>query len=113
MSLINHISISRSQLTNRSNRNRIWDARKFDAIKAESIITPKSDPTGPPPAHDPSTYPTLNSSADIVDEYRASKAGKSMLKAAGPHALSCSSAFWDIYGKKVLTSSYDDHLRGA
>lgn len=38
--------------------------------------------------------------------------GKALHRAAWQHGKSCSAAYWDPWGRRVLTTSYDDKLRG-
>lgn len=61
----------------------------------------------------PRTFPLGSVSSDDVVEHAASKSGKGLLRGVWKHGKSCSSAYWDPWGGRVLTTSYDDHLRGA
>ena len=38
--------------------------------------------------------------------------GKALHRGAWQHGKSCSAAYWDPWGRRVLTTSYDDKLRG-
>lgn len=64
------------------------------------------------PPHDSETYPTQNCEWDAISEYEAKKPKARILRARAPHGLSCSAAFWDMSGKRILTTSYDDRIRG-
>lgn len=38
--------------------------------------------------------------------------GAGILRASWLHGKSCTSAYWDPWGRRILTTSYDDKLRG-
>lgn len=61
----------------------------------------------------PRTFPMGSVSSDDVVEFADSKKGKGVLRGMYKHGKSCSSAYWDPWGGRVLTTSYDDNLRGA
>ncbi|KAG7530503.1 hypothetical protein FFLO_04993 [Filobasidium floriforme] len=92
---------------------RIWDLRHIDKVKMQ----PFEFEEGPKPAegieppHDSETYPTQNCEWDAISEYEAKKPKARILRARAPHGLSCSAAFWDMSGKRILTTSYDDRIR--
>jgi hypothetical protein len=57
------------------------------------------------------THPTSNIGNEKVANYQASSKGKGLLRAAYQHGKSCSAAYWDPWGRRILTTSYDDKLR--
>ena len=94
---------------------RIWDTRHLTSIspRAADVLTP------PPSARDPSdtaahldTHPSSNVGYDKVSHLMGSAKGKGLLRASFQHGKSCSAAYWDPWGRRVLTTSYDDKLRG-
>jgi hypothetical protein len=88
---------------------RIWDARLLHAMPRPTNTVSSSladdDST-------PRTFPMGSVSSDDVVEFADSKKGKGLLRGMWKHGKSCSSAYWDPWGGRVLTTSYDDHLRG-
>ena len=93
---------------------RIWDTRHLLCInpKAAEILTP------PNSANDESatashtdTNPTSTVGYDKVSHHMTSAKGKGLLRASLQHGKSCSAAYWDPWGRRVLTTSYDDKLR--
>lgn len=95
---------------------RIWDTRHLFSISSNAIPV-ASLPTPPPTAtEEPSlavdnTQPTLESDYHTVTSYLASPKGKHLMRAKWQHGKSCSSAYWDPWGRRILTTSYDDNLR--
>ncbi|ADV24174.1 Conserved hypothetical protein [Cryptococcus gattii WM276] len=95
---------------------RIWDTRHLFSISSNPIAL-TSLPTPPPTATDeeppspPSTYPTVESDYHTVTSYLGSAKGKHLMRAKWQHGKSCSSAYWDPWGRRILTTSYDDNLR--
>lgn len=57
------------------------------------------------------TYPTSSIPYDRMEAYMATPKGKGLQRAAFAHGKSCSAAYWDPWGRRVLTTSYDDKLR--
>ena len=57
------------------------------------------------------TYPTSNIGNEKISNYQSSAKGKGLLRAAYQHGKSCSAAYWDPWGRRILTTSYDDKLR--
>ncbi|KAJ9109187.1 hypothetical protein QFC21_000516 [Naganishia friedmannii] len=104
---------------------RIWDTRHLHSIRSHPFTPaqipevdskePASDPdklrldhTG----HSPSLYPTVLSEWD-EDVYPAMNTKKhaGLLRAESAHEKSCSAAYWDPAGRRVLTTCYDDRIR--
>lgn len=90
---------------------RIWDTRhlrKLNPKAAENIA--------PPEPEEGKTYIDTHCESSIpydrVEAYMDSKAGKGLLRASFQHGKSCSAAYWDPFGRRILTTSYDDKLRG-
>ncbi|WVQ84906.1 hypothetical protein IAT38_007069 [Cryptococcus sp. DSM 104549] len=100
---------------------RIWDTRYLANIPS----TPFTDgplPTPPPTAKGqnvknesgegvPETGLLTQSSLEAFDRYFATAKGKATMLAQWQHGKSCSSAYWDPWGRRILTTSYDDKLR--
>lgn len=89
---------------------RIWDVRHLSKIKplaAETIKPPKSEDgeTRIP------TNPTSSVTYERTLSYRQEAKGKGLLRASFEHGKSCSAAYWDPSGRRILTTSYDDKLR--
>lgn len=57
------------------------------------------------------THPTSSIPYEQVDKYQSSAKGKGLLRASYQHRKSCSAAYWDPWGRRILTTSYDDNLR--
>lgn len=57
------------------------------------------------------TAPQYETPWSAIDKHMAGK-GRDLLRASFQHGKSCSAAYWDPWGKRVLTTSYDDRLRG-
>ncbi|EJU05588.1 WD40 repeat-like protein [Dacryopinax primogenitus] len=78
---------------------KIWDSRKLPHL-LQPDKKPKLPPT--PPHYD-----------DLAPLYSAEqgKKGYGLLKAQFEHRASASSAYWDPSGRKIVSTSYDDHLR--
>lgn len=67
---------------------------------------------GLPPSHDEDNFVEQHFGWDAIDKYQAKKSNWKILRARAPHGLSCSSAYWDGAGSRILTTSYDDRIRG-
>ena len=115
---------------------RIWDTRHLSHLnpKATDILTPPptavpndvngtneshlangegGDPTAgqPDTAAHINTQPTSSIPYDKVGSYMNTNKGKGLLRANYQHGKSCSAAYWDPWGRRILTTSYDDKLR--
>lgn len=98
---------------------RIWDARHLSKIQPRAIdkiaqpdpIVKKESEDGDVMPRLP-TNPTSSIPFEQVDKYQSSAKGKGLLRASYQHGKSCSSAYWDPWGRRILTTSYDDRLRG-
>lgn len=90
---------------------RVWDTRhlkKLNPKAAEKIPAPKPEEGKEYiDTHCESSIPY-----DRMQGYMESKSGKGLLRASFQHGKSCSAAYWDPYGRRILTTSYDDKLRG-
>lgn len=91
---------------------RIWDTRhlrKLTAKAAETLLPPKRE------QEDGKTYLDTYCESSIpferVQSYMEGKSGKGLLRASYQHGKSCSAAYWDPFGRRILTTSYDDKLR--
>lgn len=95
---------------------RIWDTRHFSHLNPRSteVMTPPptaKDEDGKPPRID--TYPTSTIGSEKVNNYMSSAKGKGLHRASYQHGKSCSAAYWDPWGRRILTTSYDDKLRST
>lgn len=95
---------------------RIWDTRHFSHLNPRSteILTPPPSAKreeGEPPRID--TYPSSSIGSDKVGNYMSSNKGKGLHRASYQHGKSCSAAYWDPWGRRILTTSYDDKLRST
>lgn len=81
---------------------RIWDARKLQSIPVQNL----SD------AFQKDTTTPLEFDSEIVNKFRESKQGQGSLRGEWKHGKSVSSAYWDARGRSVVSTSYDDILRG-
>ncbi|ORX40746.1 WD40-repeat-containing domain protein [Kockovaella imperatae] len=100
---------------------RLWDTRLLSHLNPRSteLLTPP--PTakgrGDPLAGESDvgthieTRPTSSIPNEKVGHFMNSNKGKGLLKASFQHGKSCSAAYWDPWGKRILTTSYDDKLR--
>lgn len=101
---------------------RIWDTRHLLSISPRATDNLTPPPPAPPVAKDgaeekPSprieTWPSSSIPYDRVAHHMESKKGHGLLRASYQHGKSCSAAYWDPWGRRVLTTSYDDKLRSA
>lgn len=93
---------------------RIWDTRHFSHLnpRATEVLTPP--PTAKSENGESSrinTFPTSSIGSEKVNSYLSSSKGKGLLRASYQHGKSCSAAYWDPWGRRILTTSYDDNLR--
>ncbi|WWC91567.1 uncharacterized protein L201_006513 [Kwoniella dendrophila CBS 6074] len=95
---------------------RLWDTRVLSSIptkKPDSLPIPsaktESNGDGNDSARD--THLTGEAEYEEVSKYMSSKKGSGLMRGSWQHGKSCSSAYWDPWGKKILTTSYDDKLR--
>jgi WD40 repeat protein len=96
---------------------RIWDTRHFSHLNPRSTEmlsppAPKSEPGEDSKPHI-NTYPTSSIPSEKVQNYQSSAKGKGLLRASYQHGKSCSAAYWDPWGRRILTTSYDDKLRSG
>ena len=103
---------------------RIWDVRHLSHLnpRTTEILTPppsangkNGDPLKGESDFGPhtNTRPTSSIGNEKVYNYMHSNKGKGLLRASFQHGKSCSAAYWDPWGRRILTTSYDDKLRGA
>lgn len=95
---------------------RIWDTRQLSSINpiaADIMIPPPSIKSEGANEDALNTRPTSSISSDRMEEYRSKAKGKGLLRASFQHGKSCSSAYWDPWGRRILSTSYDDKLRSA
>lgn len=71
------------------------------------LIVPDEDDM--PSRHGP---PLCEADNDVVKEFLDSSAGKSTILGEFAHGHSASSAYWDPSGRRIVSTSYDDYLRG-
>ncbi len=94
---------------------RIWDTRHLLSISPKSVelLTPPDSATdhSDTAAHF-ETHPTSSVGYEKVGQHLNSAKGKGLLRASFQHGKSCSAAYWDPWGRRVLSTSYDDRLRG-
>lgn len=99
---------------------RIWDTRHLFSISSNLVpsaaaIEEEEEGTSTLSGQSSSlphdTHPTRESDYNTVTSYLASPRGKGLMRAKWQHGKSCSSAYWDPWGRRILTTSYDDHLR--
>lgn len=118
--------VSYSQLTGRFCR--IWDTRHLHSIRSHPFTpahVPQQDSKDPGSSdpdklrldhtgHSPALYPSVLSEWD-EDVFPAMKTKKhaGLLRAESAHEKSCSAAYWDPAGRRVLTTCYDDRIRGT
>ena len=101
---------------------RLWDTRHFSHLNPRSteILTPP--PTVNGDSRDPlsgesdvathiNTRPISSIGNEKVGNFMNSSKGKGMQRAAFQHGKSCSAAYWDPWGRRILSTSYDDKLR--
>ena len=92
----------------------VWDLRYIDKVKLQpfefdSGLEPAKELA---PPHDSTNYPTRGCDWSAISDYEEKHPKNRILRARAPHGLSCSSAYWDMSGKRILTTSYDDKIRG-
>jgi WD40 repeat protein len=90
---------------------RIWDVRHLSKLQpeaSEELEAPKTDEGEDKTI---STHPTSSIAYERVSAYMEDKKGKGLLRASFQHGKSCSAAYWDPFGRRILTTSYDDKLR--
>jgi hypothetical protein len=94
---------------------RIWDTRQLLSISpkaAEVVTSPPAPMDESDTAPHTNTRPSSNVGWGRIFQHRSSAKGKGLLRASYQHGKSCSAAYWDPWGRRVLTTSYDDKLRG-
>lgn len=78
-------------------------------------ITPKAAESLEAPTDRPEdaidTFPTSSIPVDRVQSYLQGAKSKGLLRSSYQHGKSCSAAYWDPTGRRILTTSYDDKLR--
>ncbi|ODN81496.1 hypothetical protein L202_01918 [Cryptococcus amylolentus CBS 6039] len=90
---------------------RIWDTRLLADIPFAATTIDDSKPPTPPPSALLRTEPVGVSDYDAVSTFMGTKPGKGLMRGKWQHGKSCSSAYWDPWGRRLLTTSYDDTLR--
>jgi len=108
---------------------RIWDVRHLSSLspRATDVLTPppsakrerkpilkdENDPLAgeSDTANHIATQPSTSLPYEKVGKYMDSAKGKGLLRASYQHSKSCSAAYWDPWGRRILTTSYDDKLR--
>lgn len=50
---------------------------------------------------------------DELSKYLESKKGQGLLRGQFPHGYSVTSASWDASGRRIVSTSYDDAIRGT
>ncbi|KAG8734363.1 hypothetical protein FRC11_004369 [Ceratobasidium sp. 423] len=87
-------------LTASNNRTmRMWDARYLKKVDFTTEKSEGGDSSAP------------ESSWEDVQEYIGTKDGPKCLWGEWRHRQSVSSAYWDISGRRIISTSYDDTLR--
>jgi WD40 repeat protein len=94
---------------------RIWDTRHFSRLNPRSteVMTPAPSSPGEDIKPRINTYPTSSIENEKISNYQSSTKGKGLLRASYQHGKSCSAAYWDPWGRRILTTSYDDTLRSG
>jgi hypothetical protein len=95
---------------------RIWDARHLSAMHAvgaekHAMPIPDNESKSDTAEHI-NTQPESSIGSERVFAHMETKKGKGLLRGSWLHGKSCSAAYWDPWGRRVLTTSYDDRLRG-
>ncbi len=95
------------------------------AVMSPAPASAKKSPSLTPPPASPSDDVKLDAAGsasasvhpDFEADYEALSAGlkkkgfESLSRGEYAHGKSCSSAYWDNWGGRLLTTSYDDRLR--
>ncbi|WWD19513.1 hypothetical protein CI109_103974 [Kwoniella shandongensis] len=94
---------------------RIWDTRHLSSIPTLTNSLPTPPVNAKTESFGDSSFPPSHLTAETdyehLAKYQSSAKGKGLLRASWQHGKSCSSAYWDPWGRRVLTTSYDDKLR--
>lgn len=102
---------------------RIWDVRQLSSLKTEPYTLIDSAPDADLKESDRKAmsaaaagraFPQDECSYETLQAAQTSKkkgAARGILRAQSLHGKSCSSAYWDPWGQRILTTSYDDRLR--
>ncbi|GHJ85332.1 hypothetical protein NliqN6_1734 [Naganishia liquefaciens] len=86
---------------------RIWDTRHLHPIPSEPFPTATGTSD-----HDSSIYPTnVSDWNEHVCPAMQTKKHAGLLRTESPHDKSCSAAYWDSAGRRILTTCYDDRIR--
>ncbi|KAG8896634.1 hypothetical protein FRB99_008791, partial [Tulasnella sp. 403] len=89
---------------------RLWDARKLTPLPITS--TPMDEPSSRKVKKEDNHNVTPAETAyEEVKAVLDSKRGKGLLRGSYAHNQSVSSAYWDPSGRRIVSTSYDDHLR--
>lgn len=102
---------------------RIWDVRQLSSLKTEPYTLIDSAPDADLKESDRKAmstaaagraFPQDECSYETLQAAQTSKkkgAARGILRGQSLHGKSCSSAYWDPWGQRILTTSYDDRLR--
>ncbi|WVR07792.1 hypothetical protein IAU60_004835 [Kwoniella sp. DSM 27419] len=93
---------------------RIWDARHLSTIPSttDTSLSPSvKAENGKDATSYPDSHITGETDYERVMKHLYSAKGKGLLRASWQHGKSCSAAYWDSWGRRVLSTSYDDKLR--
>ncbi|KAL7415987.1 WD40-repeat-containing domain protein [Mrakia frigida] len=99
---------------------RIWDVRHLSKINptssasipaAEEPLAAAEGEAAVAEEEIVETWPTANILGEQIKAYAATEKGKGLVQGVWRHGKSCSSAVWDPWGRRLLTTSYDDSLR--
>ncbi|KZT58936.1 WD40 repeat-like protein, partial [Calocera cornea HHB12733] len=82
---------------------KLWDSRKLPHLIQANTKPATSEPAEP-------FYVDYDDLLPLYDA-TAGKPGYGLLKAQYQHGASASSAYWDPSGRKIVSTSYDDHVR--
>ena len=87
---------------------RLWDARKIQQIPV-SVLDPEEEGAIPSPHNSDDVQ---EADFNVVGRFLASKRGATTLRGEHSSQKSTSSAYWDPSGRRIVSTSYDDTLRG-
>ncbi|KDQ60939.1 hypothetical protein JAAARDRAFT_173322 [Jaapia argillacea MUCL 33604] len=99
-------------LTASNNRSlKLWDVRKLQTLGGGAVSTLLTPPPSSPSGGKDKEHESSEYDNGQIEDFLKSKKGQGCLRGEWPHNKSVSSAYWDVRGRSIVSTSYDDTLR--
>jgi WD repeat-containing protein 76 len=89
---------------------RIWDARKLHVLAGNKPVEAAS--AGRRSARTADDYEPRNFLYEEVTKFAGSREGKGIVRGEWRHGRAVGSAYWDPHGRRIVSTCYDNLLRG-